>query len=157
MLDVLVTQHSKWTARRLHRALFGQSLIDFSGESWTCLTNQSTTSKISNRCQHLKHTPQTHILSKFTSQFTHTDKTTKPIDMSHDDEWSACSEQDFSDESSESESFDERVELGPIKSQHLFKRLPKAFKAASEDFSQISNQDSVATANQTTEFYIGSP
>ena len=31
MIDVLVTQHSRWTARRIHRALFGQSLIDFGG------------------------------------------------------------------------------------------------------------------------------
>ena len=35
--DVLVTQHAKWTARRIRRALFGQSLIDFSGSSWTCV------------------------------------------------------------------------------------------------------------------------
>ena len=35
MLDVLVTQHSRWTARRIHRALFGQSLINFEGDSWS--------------------------------------------------------------------------------------------------------------------------
>ena len=29
MIDVLVTQHSKWTARRVRRALLGQSLVDF--------------------------------------------------------------------------------------------------------------------------------
>ena len=29
LLDVLVTQHAKWTARRIRRALFGQSLVDF--------------------------------------------------------------------------------------------------------------------------------
>ena len=34
LLDVLVTQHARWTARRIRRALFGQSLIDFSGSSW---------------------------------------------------------------------------------------------------------------------------
>ena len=41
MMDVLVTQHSRWTARRLHRALFGQCLINFLGSAWTpeaCLT-----------------------------------------------------------------------------------------------------------------------
>merc|ERR1712147_272451 len=70
MLDVLVTQHSRWTARRIHRALFGQSLIDFSGESWTCHSNESTNdSKISNRCKHKSHACQTHILSDFTRQF----------------------------------------------------------------------------------------
>ena len=37
LLDVLVTQHAKWTARRIRRALFGQSLVDFSGSSWTCV------------------------------------------------------------------------------------------------------------------------
>ena len=35
LLDVLVTQHAKWTARRIRRALFGQSLLDFSGSSWS--------------------------------------------------------------------------------------------------------------------------
>ena len=37
LLDVLVTQHAKWTARRIRRALFGQSLLDFSGSSWSCV------------------------------------------------------------------------------------------------------------------------
>ena len=37
LLDVLVTQHAKWTARRVRRALFGQSLVDFSGPSWSCI------------------------------------------------------------------------------------------------------------------------
>ena len=27
MIDVLVTQHSKWTARKIRRALFGHSLV----------------------------------------------------------------------------------------------------------------------------------
>ena len=35
LLDVLVTQHARWTARRIRRALFGQSLVDFSGSSWS--------------------------------------------------------------------------------------------------------------------------
>ena len=35
LLDVLVTQHAKWTARRIRRALFGQSLVDFAGSSWS--------------------------------------------------------------------------------------------------------------------------
>ena len=37
LLDVLVTQHAKWTARRIRRALFGQSLVDFSGACWSCV------------------------------------------------------------------------------------------------------------------------
>ena len=35
MIDVLVTQHSKWTARRVRRALFGQSIVDFTADPWT--------------------------------------------------------------------------------------------------------------------------
>ena len=35
LLDVLVTQHARWTARRIRRALFGQSLVDFAGSSWS--------------------------------------------------------------------------------------------------------------------------
>jgi hypothetical protein len=29
LLDVLIAQHAKWTARRIRRALFGQSLVNF--------------------------------------------------------------------------------------------------------------------------------
>ena len=35
MIDVLITQHARWTARRIKRALFGQCLIDFSSDSWS--------------------------------------------------------------------------------------------------------------------------
>lgn len=35
LLDVLATQHAKWTARRIRRALFGQSMDDFSGSTWS--------------------------------------------------------------------------------------------------------------------------
>ena len=35
LLDVLVTQHARWTARRIRRALFGQSLVDFASSSWS--------------------------------------------------------------------------------------------------------------------------
>ena len=35
MMDVLVTQHSKWTAKRARRALFGQSFVDFNANPWT--------------------------------------------------------------------------------------------------------------------------
>ena len=34
MIDDLVTQHSKWTARRVRRALFGQSIVDFTADPW---------------------------------------------------------------------------------------------------------------------------
>ena len=101
MLDVLVTQHSRWTARRIHRALFGQSLIDFSGESWSCLSNENTTtSKISNRCKHKSHACQTHILSDFTRQFSNTNSQSTSNDMSNDEEWSFCSDSDHTADSS---------------------------------------------------------
>ena len=37
LLDVLVTQHAKWTAKRIRRGLFGQSLVDFSTDSWSSI------------------------------------------------------------------------------------------------------------------------
>ena len=37
LLDVLVTQHAKWTAKRIRRGLFGQSLVDFSTASWSSI------------------------------------------------------------------------------------------------------------------------
>ena len=39
-MDVLVTQHSKWTARRVRRALFGQSLVDFKADPWVAVKSQ---------------------------------------------------------------------------------------------------------------------
>ena len=42
LLDVLATQHAKWTARRIRRALFGQSLVDFSTPSWSCIKIRET-------------------------------------------------------------------------------------------------------------------
>ena len=37
LLDVLVTQHAKWTAKRIRRGLFGQALVDFSTPSWSSI------------------------------------------------------------------------------------------------------------------------
>ena len=37
LLDVLVTQHAKWTAKRIRRGLFGQSIVDFSTDSWSSI------------------------------------------------------------------------------------------------------------------------
>merc|ERR1712216_970595 len=101
MLDVLVTQHSRWTARRIHRALSGQSLIDFRCESWTCQSNESTTdSKISNRCKHKSHACQTHILSDFTRQFSNSTSQASPHNTLTEEECSVCSDNDYTAESS---------------------------------------------------------
>ena len=37
LLDVLVTQHAKWTAKRVRRGLFGQSIVDFTTTSWSSI------------------------------------------------------------------------------------------------------------------------
>ena len=37
LLDVLVTQHAKWTAKRVRRGLFGQAIVDFSTASWSSI------------------------------------------------------------------------------------------------------------------------
>ena len=37
LLDVLVTQHAKWTAKRVRRGLFGQSIVDFTTASWSSI------------------------------------------------------------------------------------------------------------------------
>ena len=42
LLDVLVTQHAKWTAKRIRRGLFGQALVDFSTPSWSCIQMQES-------------------------------------------------------------------------------------------------------------------
>ena len=41
-LDVLVTQHAKWTAKRVRRGLFGQSIVDFSTDSWSSIQLQES-------------------------------------------------------------------------------------------------------------------
>ena len=35
ILDVLVPQHAKWTAKRVRRGLFGLSIADFSTDNWS--------------------------------------------------------------------------------------------------------------------------
>ena len=47
LLDVLVTQHAKWTASRLRRGLFGQSLVDFSTPSWSSIQLKESGKSIS--------------------------------------------------------------------------------------------------------------
>ena len=42
LLDVLVTQHAKWTAKRLRRGFFGQSIVDFSTDSWSSIQLQES-------------------------------------------------------------------------------------------------------------------
>ena len=42
LLDVLVTQHAKWTANRIRRGLFGQALVDFSAEHWSSIQLQDS-------------------------------------------------------------------------------------------------------------------
>ena len=44
LLDVLVTQHAKWTSKRVGRGLFGQSLVDFSTSSWSSVQFQKSMS-----------------------------------------------------------------------------------------------------------------
>ena len=68
MMDVLITQHARWTARRIKRALFGQCLIDFSSDSWSrvSLDNdaQHSTQK---RCTNLQHKSIPRLVRQFSS------------------------------------------------------------------------------------------
>ena len=40
--DVLVTQHAKWTAERVRRGLFGQSIVDFYADSGSSIQLQES-------------------------------------------------------------------------------------------------------------------
>ena len=42
LLDVLVIQHAKWTAKRVRRGLFGQSIVDLSTDSWSSIQLQES-------------------------------------------------------------------------------------------------------------------
>ena len=169
MLDVLVTQHSRWTARRIHRALLGQSLIDLSGEFWTCASFQNTnTFKISDRSKQNSHSCKTYILSDFTRQFSSTQSHESPHSMSNDDDWSACSDNEHADSSSsraDDEEFSGQFSRGsgPAirhvgSSQQSFNCTPAAFPAGSEDPVQSSYTISdPAAATRRTEFFELSP
>ena len=52
LLDVLVTQHAKRTAKRVRRGLFGQSIVDFSTETWSGI--QLKESACSTASQHVR-------------------------------------------------------------------------------------------------------
>ena len=65
MVDVLVTQHSKWTARRIRRALFGQSLVDFNADPWKGATDQTEAPK---KKPHKKQSRLEKAFSQFESQ-----------------------------------------------------------------------------------------
>ena len=167
LLDVLVTQHSRWTARRIHRALFGQSIIDFSGESWTCLSHENNnTSKISNRCKHKSHACHTHILSEFTRQFSSTQSQATSHSMSNDGEWSDSTEPDH--EAADSQ-IDDKVGDKTVcggsgsairfvdSSQPPFKRPAEAFLANFDYPLQESDKISAPANTPRTEIFVLSP
>ena len=54
-LDVLLTQYAKWTAKRVRRGLFGQSIVDFSTASWTSI-QPSESAKTSKQAERPKKT-----------------------------------------------------------------------------------------------------
>lgn len=104
LLDVLVTQHSRWTERRIHRALIGQSLMDFG--SWNCLSSQTGKSKISNRCQNKKCAM---LSNKFTRQFTCPMKAGRSAEIFSREEGPAIADTPSNDES-ESDAEEEGTE-----------------------------------------------
>ena len=48
-MDVLITQHAKWTARRIKRSLFGETLIDFSKDEWSRVFIDNDTERITQK------------------------------------------------------------------------------------------------------------
>ena len=77
LLDVLVTQHAKWTAKRVRRGLFGQSIVDFSTDSWSSIQlqesaksnqSQSTTKQAKKTPRVLRSFAQARIQDKYQSQ-----------------------------------------------------------------------------------------
>ena len=66
MIDVLVTQHSKWTAKRVRRALFGQSLVDFNADPWISAKSQDDSKQIIFKQQDRK--KQSRIVKAFSQE-----------------------------------------------------------------------------------------
>ena len=75
LLDVLVTQHAKWTANRIRRGLFGQALVDFSAAHWSsiqlqdsarCPTSQKEKRPPKKTPRLLRSFAQTRVISKST-------------------------------------------------------------------------------------------
>ena len=76
-LDVLVTQHAKRTAKRVRRGLFGQSIVDFSTDSWSSIQlqesaksnpSQSATKQVKKTPRVLRNFAQARIQDKYQSQ-----------------------------------------------------------------------------------------
>ena len=116
------------------------------------------------RCKHKSHSSQTHILSSFTRQFSNTENASHTVEVPNDDEWSASSDIDHTDDSSDN---DESVDDFSRQSgsafqlvdrpQHSLERVPDAFQAAVEDPMQPCSPMSAAAIDRRTEFFVLSP
>ena len=151
MMDVLITQHAKWTARRIKRSLFGQTLIDFSKDSWSRILIDNAMQKTTQRRGINLQPKCIPRLARQFSSFSVVDDSQKsqPID-----------EVEIGvDSGSESEvSRNGGSGTRPVvSSQPSFQRSPEAFHAADEDFSQDSREFSVPATPQRTEFFDLSP
>ena len=68
MMDVLITQHARWTARRIKRALFGQSLIKFSSDSWArVLLDTGTRVSTQRSGMNFRHSGNLRLVRQFSS------------------------------------------------------------------------------------------
>ena len=75
------TQHAKWTAKRVRRGLFGQSLVDFSTSSWSSIQLQKSMSSSESKPieKQVKKTPR--ILRSFAQARVVEEKETLQGDM----------------------------------------------------------------------------
>ena len=129
-----------------------RAIFDFSGESWQCLSTQNITSKISNRCTHKSHGKNTHILSRFTQQFS--EPTSVPPQIFNDEEWSQNSESQSSDGESECNFEGHRTESNPERpTSALLDHVD--MHVGIEDLHKADQES--ATASQRCEFFDLSP
>ena len=141
MMDVLITQHAKWTARRIKRSLFGQCLIDFSTESWTrVLLDKDAHHSKQQRCINLQHNSIPRLIRQFSSF--------SVLGASQDSQPPEIIEEETVDVGSDSEE--------SAYSQPSFKQPPEGLNAASEEVLQTSVLSHSANTLRTEHFECSS-
>jgi hypothetical protein len=171
MMDVLVTQHSKWTAKRIRRALFGQSFVDFNADPWTTSRDSKDSVKPEANKKKAKK-KQSRIEREFSQGEKTTSQATTITDSTPiDEEVSDSPFHDFSPQKAGTATEQQSSpHLSPAHNEefsrfHVFSSQEAGTAteqqssplAQIEDFSQVSSEKRVKAKNNNTEFFELSP
>ena len=143
MMDVLVTQHSKRTAKRVRRALFGQSFVDFNANPWT--TSKSSGDSIKPEAKKKTKKKQSRLEREFSQEERRFSQATTIVDSTPVDEFSDSPFRTFSSQ-----------KAGTATEQQSSLHL-SSNAAHIEEFSHVSCKKCVNANTDRTEFFQLSP